>query len=239
MNTSVLSQKNHAFHGFSQFKLTNYLLNNLSQFKLTPTAKLVLLELSCFYNPRKADMFPKQKTIAMKLGISEASVIRAISELHKEGLIVSERKYTNRYKFTSRIGCELPQIEKIFESEKMQVDILQNDNQQTDNLQPHEHEQIKEQIKEPTSVSEYKILKNYAVQKGAKNINAYINALKKNGSAKNIVEEHKKAEAKSLYMKSKTEETLKEYTEIAQTGEAPTENWKALGEKLRRMCVKF
>ena len=84
--------KKHDQHGFSQFRLTNKTVNNLSQFDLTPTAKLVLVYLTTCYNPKKADMFPKQKTIAMKLGISERSIVRAISELIKAGLIVVECK---------------------------------------------------------------------------------------------------------------------------------------------------
>ena len=101
--------KKHDKQGFTQFDLTKHLLNNLQQFKITPTAKLVLLELSACYNPKKPDMFPKQKTIALKLGISERSVNRAIQELFKAGLILIECKYTNRYKFTSKIVSECKQ----------------------------------------------------------------------------------------------------------------------------------
>ena len=113
--------KKHATHGFSQFTLTQNLLNNLQQFEITPTAKLVLLYLSSCYNPKKADMFPKQKTIAAKIGISERSVVRAISELIQAGLIIVECKYSNRYKFTSKIVAEPPRNEKIFEQENIDI----------------------------------------------------------------------------------------------------------------------
>lgn len=187
--------KKHAEHAFSQFKLTQNLLNNLSQFEITPTAKLVLLYLSSCYNPQKADMFPKQKTIASKTGISERSVVRAIQELFKAGLIIIECKYTNRYKFTS----------KIFESENLSDISSQNDTKDNDNLSVHEP--IKEPIKEPQKVEDFKILKDYAEQKGAKNITAYINALKKNGAAEQIIKTFKEKKAADKYFEQQIKET--------------------------------
>lgn len=207
--------KKHAGHAFSQFKLTNCLLQNLYKFKLTPTAKLVLLELSACFNPNKPDMFPKQKTLAAKIGISEASVIRGIQELHKEGLIISERKYTRRYKFTSKIGCILPDNEKFFTSNKLQEENTKKESLKDCNLQPHEHEPIKEQKKEPEKVEDFKILKNYAEKKGAKNITAYINALKKNGSADRIIKEIRDKEAVDRFYKRQVEETKKRNAEYA------------------------
>lgn len=118
-------------HGFTQFELTQKLLQNLYKFKLTPTAKMVLMYLSSCYNPKHAEMFPKQRTIADKLGVSEASVIRAICELHKEGLIISERKYTNRYKYTSKFLISLGILDN-----KMQVENSQNGSKETCKLQP-------------------------------------------------------------------------------------------------------
>lgn len=207
--------KKHAGHAFSQFRLTNCLLQNLYKFKLTPTAKLVLLELSACFNPNKPDMFPKQKTLASKIGISEASVIRGIQELHKEGIIISERKYTRRYKFTSRIDCILPENEKIFASNNLQEENSQNAKLKTCKLQPHEHEQINEQINEPENVENFKILKNYAEQKGAKNITAYINALKKNGSADKIIKKIRNKEAVDRFYKKQIEETKKRNAEYS------------------------
>lgn len=199
--------KRHAGHGFSQFKLTNYLLNNLSQFDITPIAKLVLLELSACYNPNKPDMFPKQKTLAKKIGVSERSVVRGIQELVKEGLILIESKYTNHYVFTSRIGGEWSQNKKIFTPENMSEDLGQNDNSNRDNLSHHEHEPIKEQNKEPENVEDFKILKNYAKNKGAKNVTSYIAALKRNGSAEKIIKDFKAKEAANRYYAQQIKET--------------------------------
>ena len=138
--------KNMPTKGFTQFELTTNLLKNLNNFKLTPTAKLVLMYLSSCYNPKHGEMFPKQKTIADKIGVSEASVIRAVCELHKEGLILSERKYTNRYVFTSKFLSSLGIL-----TNKMQVDNLQNESKETCNLQPLLIEQRREQINKQKS----------------------------------------------------------------------------------------
>lgn len=171
----------------TQFDLTNDVLNNLSQYDLTPTAKLVLLYLTTCYNPKHKEVFPKQKTIADKLGISEISVTRAISELHKEGLILSERKISNKYVFTSRILSEQPI--------KMINDNLQNDRRETINLIAHNIEQIKEtkkQQKDSSGGNVYRdeILREYAIKNHAKNIDAFVNYLKNEGRDEKIIQDH-------------------------------------------------
>lgn len=188
----------------SQYELSQKLLQNLNIFKLTPTAKLVLMYLSSCYNPKNADMFPKQKTIADKLGVSEASVIRAVSELHKEGLIISERKYTNRYKYTARFLTSLGILDN-----NMQVENSQNEIKQTCKMQPTLIEPKKETNK-PTNVDDFKILKDYAVKHNAKNINAYINSLKRSGSDKQIIKDYKQAKANNKAMLEAAEQNIKD-----------------------------
>lgn len=179
----------HVTHGISQFELSKKILNNLSQFKVSPSAKLVLLYLADCYNPKTAKMFPKQKTIAAKLGISERSVIRAISELREGGLILVESNLSNRYVFGAKMGlCDLSG-NKNFSPEEMSP---QNEkiSSPDDNMSHHEHEQTKE-LNKKTNIQDFKILKEYAISKGAKNINAYINALVKSGADKQIIKEQK------------------------------------------------
>lgn len=239
----VNTAEKHAGHGISQIELTNFLLNNLSQFNLKPTTKLVLLYLSGCYNPKHADVFPKQKTIALQMGISEASVIRAIQELHKEGLIISERKYTNRYKFTSRILNLGGMVEDFSEANKMQVENSQNERLETCNLQPPCIEQKEEQKIEQTvskkcspvekeknrggnvylfQSEENRILEDYAIKHGARNVKAYINTLKSSGSAKKIIREYK---TKKWYAHraacdiQETQNLIKEQTELSKTKE--------------------
>lgn len=193
--------KKHARHGFSQFELSKRVLNNLYKYDLKPIAKLVLLYLCDCYNPEHRKMFPKQSTIAKKLGVSEVSVTRAIQELHKEGLIISERKYMNSYRLGQKIACETSEneqnkmIDKTYQNEKQSIKMI-----------PHEHEQIKEQNK-PTNVEDFKILKEYAKSKGAKNVTSYVAALKRNGAAEKIVKDFKAKEAADKFYAQQIKET--------------------------------
>lgn len=224
--------KKQTSYAFSQFTLTNKLLQNLYKYKLTPTAKLVLLELSTCYNPKHGDMFPKQKTLANRIGVSEASVIRAISELHKEGLIISERKYTNRYKFTSKILNQATQNEYFLQPNDMQVENSQNVTSKACNLQGTCIEQKKEQKRNLKNNDDDKYLIQYAEKRGIQNKIAYINAIKKNGGAQRIINEYKQIEINKRAMANKTANYLKNVQIIAATSEPPTETWKALKQIL-------
>lgn len=185
MNTA----KKQTTHAFSQFTLTNKLLQNLYKYKLTPTAKLVLLELSTCYNPKHGDMFPKQKTLANRIGVSERSVVRAVSELVKEGLVLIECKYTNHYKFSSRITSEC--------AENLSEDLRKYSRPKQDNLSAHE--QRTKPISKPTDKEggnvyseDDQILIDYATKHGAKNVKAYVAKLKLSKSADKIIAEYKK-----------------------------------------------
>ena len=243
----VNTAEKHATHAIRQVELLNYLLNNLSQFNLKPTTKLVLLYLAGCYNPKHADVFPKQKTIALQMGISEASVIRAIQELHKEGLIISERKYTNRYKFTSRILNLGGMVEDFSEANNMQVENSQNATSETCNLQAPYIEQEKEQKKEQTEdrgvivysfQSNDSILEEYAIKHGARNIKAYVNTLKSSGSATKIISEYKKQKKvtqMALCSIRETQELIKNYNEMSLDSSAPytSDAWKKFSEKAK------
>ena len=230
--------KKHKGCGFSSFELTKHLLNNLQQFKITQTAKLVLLYLADCYNPKKADIFPKQKTIAEKLGVSEISVTRAISELHKEGLIISERKYTNRYNFTSRI---LPE-RAIVKQNKLIEKKYQNDNKEPIKMIAHDEEQIKRTKKEQTNVVELQktdvqILQEYAKEHGATNIQGYINALKIKGVAADIIKQYREKEGVSKYWENQaaqTSEMIKQMRE--QKGDPMPDSFKQLRKTLFKSC---
>lgn len=211
---------------FTQFELSKNVLNNLKHFDLTPTGKLVLLFLVDCYNPKKADMFPKQKTIAEKLGVSEISVTRAISELHKAGLIISERKYTNRYSFTSRI---LPE-RAIVKQNKMIEKKYQNDNKEPIKMIAHDKEQIKRTNK---STDDELLMKVIEQKKGVFNKVAYMNAIKRNGGASEIVNEMRQAEINTRYMFQATKDFIKNEQEYRINAVPPTESWKNLGKMLR------
>lgn len=249
----VNTAEKHATHAIRQVELLNYLLNNLSQFNLKPTTKLVLLYLAGCYNPKHADVFPKQKTIALQMGISEASVIRAIQELHKEGLIISERKYTNRYKFTSRILNLGGMVEDFSEANNMQVENSQNATSETCNLQAPYIEQEKEQKKEQTysfstkkeggnvylfQSEEDRILEEYAKPRAKKSVQAYVKRLKESGSAAKIISEYKKKKnvtQMALRSCQETQELIRNYNEYSINSDSPykCDAWKKFGEKAK------
>lgn len=222
-----LSKKPQVISGqvFTQFELTQNLLNNLQQFNITPTAKLVLLYLSSCYNPKKAGMFPKQKTIAAKIGVSEVSVNRAICELHSEGFIISERKYTLLYKFTPKFLNLCGFVKDLIE------DNQQKDNQEINKLITPYKEQTIEHIKEPIELGDYKILVSYAKEHKAKNINGYINALKRSGSAEQIIKEHKAIA--NRYNTGEVERIKKIKAEKIE--QLPPEYFAKIREKLQRL----
>jgi DNA-binding Lrp family transcriptional regulator len=173
------------------------------------------LYLTTCYNPKHKEVFPKQKTIADRLGISERSVTRAIQELFKEGLVLIECKYTNRYKFTSKIVSEPSHLPP----ENLSDDKGQNDILKRDNLSHHVIEQTIEPYKEPHRVNDYKILKDYAEKHNAKNVSAYIAKLKESGSAAKIIKDYKAKERVKLNAMRNWEESqklLEEYSKMSE-----------------------
>jgi len=135
MSLHAIQEFNKTSQKPSQFKLSKITLQSLSKFNISPTAKLVLLYLIDCYNPSKQYMFPKQETIADKLGISASSVRRGTKELSKAGLIVIELKFSNRYTLTP----------KFFEVINMTPDIVQNDQPTCQNGMNHD-KNIKQEL---------------------------------------------------------------------------------------------
>ena len=242
MQKTQKSPKSMTGHAFTQFDLTKSLLQNLNKFEISPIAKLVLLELSSHYNPKHADIFPKQKTLALKIGCSERSVVRAIQELFKAGIILIECKHTNRYIFS------LPRLfslgilndlnnkdEKNFADENLSDTKCQNDTKQYDNLSPAcIRTNNKEQI---TQQRENFYLFKFAKQRGAKNKIAYINAIKKNGGAAQIIQEVIQAENRGNALYKDNQEFLnrnEEYKQNAST-EMP-QFFKDFRTKLEAYC---
>lgn len=231
----VKNMESHGTHAISGFELTKHALNILKHYELTPTAINVLLYLTSCYNPKIGYVFPKQKTIAATFNITERSVVRAIQNLVKAGLIIVECKTVNRYRFTSKILNEeaLNKKEMSHEDEK---------NSQTgDKMSSHDHEQIKEEIKkqkvvvknsnkkEPESVEDYKILKDYAISKGvtADNIPRYIAGIKRNGGDIKILKDFKEKKSADRFYEKQIIETIENNKKVREGIENAVMPWES------------
>lgn len=226
------TMKKHAVHGISAFELTQKTLNNLKHFNIGATAKNVLWYLTACYNPKNKYVFPKQKTIANVIGCSERSVVRAIQELVKEGLIIIESTSINKYAFTSKILGESSQNEDVLQPVKMsQADEKITSTGDKISL-PHEHEQTMEKKKEPQKVEDFKILKKYAIDHNANNVNAYINALRKSGNAKKIIDAHKKTQSNANAMLQLAQNSINNMNYAKSHSVPPTQAFKDLRQML-------
>jgi uncharacterized iron-regulated protein len=221
--------------GLSQFLLSKKILNILSQFSITPTAKLVLLYLIDCYNQKRATVFPKQKTIATRLGVSERSVVRAIAELANEGLILVECTNSNKYRFTSRVISDHAEVQNddLSKSDKKSDNKRQIDSLKTDKMSPHDMN-IKENYKKNISKNDYEILEEYAEKRGVNNKKAYINALIKNNAVQSIVaqyNEEKMAVQRAKALKTLTKREIKKNEKIKTYLDAPADAWLEFGKK--------
>ena len=226
----------------SQYELTTEIVTKLNTYQITPTAKLVLLYLTTCYNPKHKEVFPKQKTISIKLGISERSVTRAIQELFKGGLILIECKYTNRYKFTSKIA----------HSDIVTEDLRQNDIKEDDKLSVPYIEQKRRtkkqqtvELKKPVKIytnskggnvysEEDSILRAYARKHNARNIDAYVNTLKKTKSAEKIIKEKRKIVKSAMASLLETQKQIELYESFKYDSVMPETcaAWVELGKKI-------
>ena len=129
MNTT----QKHATHGFTQFELSKKLFQNLNKFEVTPATKLVLQALANCYNPKNDDVFPKEKTLAAQLGISEKSVSRAVIELKKENIVMYQTKgKLNRYVFTPKFFALVNMSAISGQKDHNKQDKLSHDNKLTE-----------------------------------------------------------------------------------------------------------
>lgn len=229
------NMENHAAHAISGFELTKHALNILKHYELTPTAINVLLYLTSCYNPKVGYVFPKQKTIAATFNITERSVIRAIQNLVKAGLIIVECKTINRYRFTSKILNEEALNKKEMSHEDEKISSL------GDKMSSHEHEQIKEEIKkqevivknsnkkEPESVEDYKILKEYAISQGVTSdkIPAYIAGIKRRGGEAGILKKAKEKRAADKFFEKQIAETIENNRKVREGIEDAIMPWES------------
>lgn len=218
-----LAQK-HATHAITGFELTKKALYISSQYEIKGVTLNVLLYLTTCYNSKSKFVYPKQKTIAKMISASERSVVRAIQELVKKGLILVECKYSNKYIFTPKLTGETSQIEKFFTPEKMSDENSKNVTLKRDTMSLHDKEQIKEK-NNLTNVEDYKILKDYVIKNKGRNIQSYINWLINNGKAEKIIRDYKREKANASAMVKLANKVVQDKQYHAQTAWNPSEEW--------------
>ena len=230
--------KKHDSHAFTQFELSKNILNNLKHFNLTPTGKLVLLVLVDCYNPQNGSVvFPSIEFIAEKIGVGLTATKQAIKDLILEGLIIKSKRGKiqgnyNKYLLTPKVQNPT--------SEQSENEFFKQSH--SDRLyieQKKENKKITNVVSFKKEVSDAEILENYAKQKGAERVNAYVNALKISGAAANIIGQYREKEGVSRYWNNqaeKTSEMVNEYKTMK--GDAPTENFKNLKAKLIEICKR-
>ena len=222
MNTA----KKHATHGFSQFELTTQIVKNLNKYDITPTAKLVLILLTTHYNEEKngSVVFPSMSYISETLGIGLTATKQAIKDLVAKGLILQSKREKirgnyNKYILTQKVhNSNVGQTEnESFKKTESELSLIRTNK--------------RNEIKEQTEISkggnvylfqseEDRILEDYAIKHGARNVKAYINTLKSSGSAKKIISEYKKQKRvtqNALRSIQETQELLKEQAELNKT----------------------
>lgn len=188
--------KREAIREFTQFEITTDLLRNLYKYNLTPVTKLVLLELTTHLNEDKNGfvVFPSMNYIAEVLGIGLTATKKAINDLIKEGLLIKSKRDKikgnyNKYALTLKVRNSTSERSENESFKKSDSDLFL--------LRTNKHEQKKEQtefLNKGGNVysGDDKILADYAIKHGAKNVKAYIAKLKETKSAEKIIKESKK-----------------------------------------------
>lgn len=227
MNTA----QKHVGHAFTQFELTTKIVKNLNKYDITPTAKLVLILLTTHYNEEKngAVVFPSMPYISETLGISLTATKQAIKDLVSEGLILQSKREKikgnyNKYIFTQKVhNSTVEQAEnESFKRAESDLSLIRTNKKNEIN-------------NKDVDKKDEKYLYQYAEKKGVKNKIAYINAIKKNGGASEIINEYKQIETKKRLMEQATKTIIENNRLYAETSVPPTQAWVKLGEKLRKM----
>lgn len=239
------SMAGHAFGvNVSQFEITSDLLRNLYKFDLTPITKLVLLELTTHLNESKngSVVFPSINYIAKVLGIGLTATKKAINDLIQAGLIIKSKRDNVKGNYNKY----LLRHDKINFNEVKNIDTPEDINgQKTANKQP-ENEFFKRSendlsmirtnnIEQINNKEEEVILRKYAIKYGAKKVNAYVDVLRKNGSAEKIISEYKeKQRVKKIgeIEEKKTRELLNLYASYKENSSPPSDSWREYGKKI-------
>lgn len=145
----------------SGYDLTLLLIRGgIGRLGLNSNAKEVLLYLASCYNEKKGVVYPRVKTMAAALDISERGVIRALAELTEKGCIIrsKRKKNSNEYVITRKVLQSNP-----MQNQTKNADVVttygHNDTFSSDTVSPlmnneiEQHEVEKQQPKKADVVS--------------------------------------------------------------------------------------
>ena len=227
MNTARI----HVQHGFSQFELTTKIVKNLNKYDITPTAKLVLILLTTHFNEEKngAVVFPSMPYISETLGISLTATKQAIKDLVNQGLILQSKREKIKGNYNKYILTQKVHISTVEQAENVSFKKTESD---LSFIGTNKKNEINNK---DVDKKDEKYLLQYAEKRGVKNKVAYINAIKKNGGASEIINEYKQIETKKRIMEQTTKTIIENNHLDAENSVPPTHAWIELGEKLRRM----
>lgn len=227
-------------HALSQFEITSDLLRNLYKFDLTPVTKLVLLELTTHLNENKNGpvVFPSVGYVAEVLGIGLTACKKAINDLIKAGLIIKSKRDNIKGNYNKYL-LRLAKFDFKTGKNKNEYKYTQTDiNGQKTTNKPSENELLKQSNSdlfyigtnnnEKINNKDEEYLKIYAQKKGARNVQAYITAIKKNGGVTQIIEKFKKNEKRQKIEDMKTKRFIEQVKLDRKNAVPPTEAWKAL-----------
>lgn len=236
MGETRKKSKTMSAHGFTQFELTTNIVKNLKQFNITPVTKLVLTFLTTCYNEEQngAVVFPSMPYIADNLGIGLTQTKQAIKDLINEGLIIKSKRDKingnyNKYLLTLKVQNSTSERSENEFSKQSDSDLSMI---RTNNMNKEKTNVVclKTQKEE---IQDREILIQYAKEKRANNIEAYVNSLIISGASANIIQQYKEKEKISKYWNNqaqKTSELVKECRNFE--GDEPSEKFKALKGKL-------
>lgn len=150
----IISQKHLSAYDLT----TNLIRGGLSKLKLNANARMVLLYLASCYNEKNGIVFPRVKTMAEALDISERGVIRALQELTEKNCIIRSKKghNTNIYALTQKVLCSKPLETKRHNDILKRQDDIKRDDIMSLPCELKQEEIKEQQLKEETEIKKPK-----------------------------------------------------------------------------------
>lgn len=233
----------------SGYDLTLLLLRGgIGRLGLNSNAKEVLLYLASCYNEKNGVVYPRVKTMAAALDISERGVIRALAELTEKGCIIrsKRRKNSNEYVITRKVLQSNP-IQHQTKNADNVITHGHNDTSSNDTVSPlmiHEVEQHEVKQQQPVKKADVVSISSFSLKKippsilakktdkngrPIRNHAAYWNSLndaQKREYLKNEAEAAKRKEERKKQEEAEKQRQIEEQRQIKENANKPlSEQW--------------